>query len=68
MDIDLGQQFAYQMQSFFPVEFEKQVIDMMYDVEDTGHNPDKQLIDRLIRNLGLSRSEILNEISKYGDE
>ena len=31
LEIDLGQQFAYQMQSFFPVEFEKQVLDMMYD-------------------------------------
>ena len=60
LDVDMGQQFNYQMQTFFPVEFEKQVIAMMYDYEDAGANPDKQLMDRFVRNLGLSRNEILN--------
>ena len=39
-----------------------------YDVEDTGKDPDKQLIERLVKNLSFSRDEVLREISKYAEQ
>ena len=39
-----------------------------FDVEDTGRDPDRQLLERLIKNLGLSRYEILREISQYSEK
>ena len=40
----------------------------IWDREDTGQNPDKQLIERLTRNLGLSRIEVLQEMSRYAEQ
>ena len=41
MDIDNGQQFTYQMQTLFPIEFEKQVVLAQFEVEDSGKDPDR---------------------------
>ena len=68
IDIDSGQQFNYQMQTRFPIEFERQVVLGQYDVEDSGKDPDRQLIERLVKNLGLSRDEILRELSRYAEK
>lgn len=62
MDIDNGQQFTYQMQTLFPIEFEKQVLLAQFEVEDSGRDPERQLLERLIKNLGLNRFKVLQEI------
>ena len=68
LDIDNGQQFTYQMQSLFPDRFESQVMQGQFDIEDTGRDPDRQLLERLVKNLGLSRYDILKEISQYSEK
>ena len=68
MDIDNGQKFTYKMQTLFPLQFEKQVVLAQFEVEDSGKDPDRQLLERLIKNLGLSRFQILQEIKKYSDD
>ena len=68
LDIDNGQQFAYQMQGLFPIEFEKQVVLAQFEVEDSGKDPDRQLLERLIKNLGLSRFQVLQEIERYAEQ
>ena len=67
-ELDASQQFTYQIQTFFPDKFEQQVVLAQFDVEDSGKDPDKQLLERLIKNLGLSRYEILREMSKYSEK
>ena len=39
-----------------------------YDVEDTGKDPDRQLIERLVKNLSFSRNDVLREISEYAEK
>lgn len=67
-ELDNSQQFTYQIQVFFPEKFEEQVMQAQFDVEDTGKDPDRQLLERLVKNLGLSRYEILQEMSKYTEK
>ena len=43
------------MQTLFPIIFEKQVVLAQFEIEDSGKDPDRQLLERLIKNLGLSR-------------
>ena len=39
-----------------------------YDVEDSGKDPDRQLIERLVKNLGFARDEILRELARYSEK
>ena len=55
------------MQTLFPIEFEKQVLESQFENEDTGRDPDRQLMERLVKNLELSRFEVLNEVAKYAE-
>ena len=39
-----------------------------FDVEDSGKDPDRQLIERLVKNLGFSRDEILRELARDAEK
>jgi hypothetical protein len=60
--------FTYQLQTFFPSKFEKQVRAMTFDWEDTGANADMQIIDRLTRSLELNKDQIISEMARISAE
>lgn len=60
--------FTYQLQTFFPSKFEKQVRAMTFDWEDTGANADMQIIDRLTRSLNLNKDQIITEMARLSAE
>lgn len=60
--------FTYQLQTFFPSKFEKQVRAMTFDWEDTGANCDVQMVERLTRSLGLNKDALLSDMSKISAE
>lgn len=39
-----------------------------FEHEDTGKDPDRQLLERLVKSLGLSRHQILTEIADYSSK
>lgn len=60
--------FTYQLQTFFPSKFEKQVRAMTFDWEDTGANPDIQIIDRLTRSLALNKDQMIQKMAETAAE
>lgn len=60
--------FTYQLQTFFPSRFERQVRKMTFDWEDTGPNADVQMVDRLTRSLGLNKDAMLSDMAKYAKD
>lgn len=41
---------------------------MQFDWEDTGYDADFTHIERLSKNLGLTKVELLKDLSKFGDK
>jgi hypothetical protein len=41
---------------------------MTFDWEDTGANPDMQMVERLTRSLGLNKDQLLSDMSKHASE
>jgi hypothetical protein len=41
LDVDNGQKFTFALQSYFPGEFQKQVMVMQFEKEDSGFTPDE---------------------------
>jgi hypothetical protein len=39
---------------------------LQFDWEDTGYDADVQHIERLSKNLGLTKVEMLSDLEKYG--
>lgn len=38
---------------------------MTFDWEDSGHKTDAQILERLTKNLGLSKDKMIEELSKH---
>jgi hypothetical protein len=38
---------------------------MTFDWEDSGHKTDAQILERLTKNLGLSKDKMIEELSRH---